>query len=164
MESFPRFGGICQPERRTRGHVPERFRGAGSFAAQGTTAGERDRAEGAASIYLHAAVIDNLLQNGQLKTVPAQWLLLALLGISPLLSYQLSQLTHGRRLLAALVMSGGWVSIATVALASNYWLPVAAPVTLILLTTLGVAYCERQYTDFLVKREIDRLWQTHQIN
>jgi signal transduction histidine kinase/response regulator RpfG family c-di-GMP phosphodiesterase len=33
-----------------------------------------------------------------------------------------------------------------------------------LLVTIGVAYWERQYTDFLVKREIDRLWQTHQIN
>jgi signal transduction histidine kinase/CheY-like chemotaxis protein/CHASE2 domain-containing sensor protein len=123
-----------------------------------------DRVEGAASIYLHAAIVNNLLQRGQLQIVPEEWLLLGLLGISPLLSYQLNRLTHGRRLLAALGLSGGWISIVTVALAHNYWLPVAAPITLILLTTLGVAYWERQYTDFLVKREIDRLWQTHQIN
>jgi signal transduction histidine kinase/CheY-like chemotaxis protein/CHASE2 domain-containing sensor protein len=123
-----------------------------------------DRVEGAASIYLHAAVVDNLLQHAQLQIVPDEWLFLALLGISPFLSYQLSGLTHGRRLLAALGLTGGWISIVTCSLASNYWLPVAAPITLVLLTTLGVAYCERQYTDFLVKREIDRLWQTHQIN
>jgi signal transduction histidine kinase/CheY-like chemotaxis protein/CHASE2 domain-containing sensor protein len=123
-----------------------------------------DRVEGAACIYLHVAVVNNLLQHTQLQIIPDQWLFLILLGISPLLSYQLSRLTHGRRLLASLGLSGGLVAIVTVALASNYWLPVAAPISLVLLTTLGVAYCERQYTDFLVKREIDRLWQTHQIN
>lgn len=123
-----------------------------------------DRVEGAASIYLHAAVVDNLLQRAQLQIVPDEWLLLLLLGVSPLLSYQLSRLTHGQRLLALLGIGSGWITIVTVALANNYWLPVAAPITLLLLTTVGVAYCERQYTDFLVKREIDRLWQTHQIN
>ncbi len=123
-----------------------------------------DRVDGAANIYLHAAIVDNLLQRAQLQIVAEEWLFLALLGISPFLSYQLSGLTHGRRLLAALSLTGGWIAIVTLSLASNYWLPVAAPISLILLTTLGVAYCERQYTDFLVKREIDRLWQTHQIN
>jgi signal transduction histidine kinase/CheY-like chemotaxis protein/CHASE2 domain-containing sensor protein len=123
-----------------------------------------DRSEGAASIYLHAAIVDNLLERAQLKIITNDWLFLVLLGISPLLSYQLSRLSHGQRLLAVLGLSSGWISIVTVALASNYWLPVAAPITLAILTTIGVAYCERQYTDFLVKREIDRLWQTHQIN
>jgi signal transduction histidine kinase/CheY-like chemotaxis protein/CHASE2 domain-containing sensor protein len=123
-----------------------------------------DRGEGAPSIYLHAAIVDNLLQHAQLQLIPTEWLFWVLLGISPLLSYQLSWLTPGRRLLAALGLSGGWLSIVTLALASNYWLPVAAPISLILLTTLSVAYCERQYTDFAVTWEIDRLWQTNQIN
>jgi signal transduction histidine kinase/CheY-like chemotaxis protein/CHASE2 domain-containing sensor protein len=123
-----------------------------------------DRTEGAASIYLHAAIVDNLLQHTQLQLVPGEWILLILLGFSPLLSDRLSRLTHGQRLLAVSGLSGGWIAIVTVALANNYLLPVAAPITLVLLTSVGVAYCERQYTDFLVKREIDRLWQTHQIN
>jgi signal transduction histidine kinase/CheY-like chemotaxis protein/CHASE2 domain-containing sensor protein len=123
-----------------------------------------DRAEGAASVYLHAAIVDNLLQHAQLQIVPSEWLLLALLVVSPLLSDRLSRLTHGQRLLAVFGLSGGWVAIVTVALANNYLLPVAAPIALALLTSVAVAYCERQYTDFLVKREIDRLWQTHQIN
>jgi signal transduction histidine kinase/CheY-like chemotaxis protein/CHASE2 domain-containing sensor protein/HPt (histidine-containing phosphotransfer) domain-containing protein len=123
-----------------------------------------DRTEGAASIYLQAAIVDNLLQRTQLQIVPTDWLLLVLLGISPFLSYQLSRLTDGQRLLAALGLSGSWIAIAILALANNYWLPVAAPIILAILATVGVAYCERQYTDLLVKREIDRLWQTHQIN
>ncbi|WP_310416930.1 CHASE2 domain-containing protein [Chamaesiphon sp. OTE_8_metabat_110] len=123
-----------------------------------------DRAEGVASIYLHAAIVDNLLGRDRLQIVPGNWLLLVLLGFSPLLSDRLSRLTHGQRLLALLGLSGGWMTIVTLALANNYWLPVAAPITLLTLTCVGVAYCERQYTDFLVKREIDRLWQTHQIN
>jgi signal transduction histidine kinase/CheY-like chemotaxis protein/CHASE2 domain-containing sensor protein len=123
-----------------------------------------DRADGAASIYLHAAIVDNLLQHAQLQIVPCEWLLLGLLVVSPLLSDRLSRLTHGQRLVALFGLSGGWVAIVTIALANNYLLPVAAPIALALLTSVGVAYCERQYTDFLVKREIDRLWQTHQIN
>ena len=123
-----------------------------------------DRAEGAASVYLHAAVVDNLLQRAQLQIVPTEWAILVLLLVSPLLSYQLSRLTHGQRLLALLGLSSGWIAIVIVALANNYWLPVAAPIALLLFTTVGVAYGERQYTDFLVMREIDRLWQTHQIN
>jgi signal transduction histidine kinase/CHASE2 domain-containing sensor protein/DNA-binding response OmpR family regulator len=123
-----------------------------------------DRSEGAASIYLHAAVVDNLLQRTQLQLIPDSWLLLVFFGISPLLSYQLSRLTHGQRLLALLGLSSSWIAIVTIALANNYWLPVAAPLMSILLTSVGVAYGERLYTDFLVKREIDRLWQTHEIN
>jgi signal transduction histidine kinase/CheY-like chemotaxis protein/CHASE2 domain-containing sensor protein len=122
-----------------------------------------DRDEGAASIYLHAAIVDNLLQRNQLQVVPDAWLLIILSLVSPLVSYQLSRLTHGQRLLAVLGLSGGWLAIATVALANNYWLSVSAPITLVMLAAVGVAYCERQYTDFLVTREIDRLWQTHQI-
>jgi signal transduction histidine kinase/CheY-like chemotaxis protein/CHASE2 domain-containing sensor protein len=123
-----------------------------------------DRSEGVASIYLHAAIVDNILQRTPLQIVPNHWLLLVLLGVSPLLSYQLTRLTHGQRLLALLGLSSSWIAIVTVALANNYWLPVTAPITLLLLTSVGVAYGEGQYTDFLVKREIDRLWQTHQIN
>ncbi len=123
-----------------------------------------DRIEGAASIYLQAAIVDNLLQGTQLQIVSNNWLLLLLLGVSPLLSYQLSRLTHGQRLITGLGLSGGWISISILALANNYWLPVTAPIILAFLITIGVAYCEQQYTDFLVKREIDRLWQTHQIN
>jgi signal transduction histidine kinase/CHASE2 domain-containing sensor protein/DNA-binding response OmpR family regulator len=123
-----------------------------------------DRAEGASSIYVHAAAIDNLLRRDRLQVIPNEWLLLILLGVSPIVSYQLSRLSHGQRLLGVLALSGGWVAFVTISLANNYWFPVAAPIALVLLTTIGVAYFERQYTDFLVKREIDRLWQTHQIN
>jgi signal transduction histidine kinase/CHASE2 domain-containing sensor protein/DNA-binding NarL/FixJ family response regulator/HPt (histidine-containing phosphotransfer) domain-containing protein len=123
-----------------------------------------DRSDEASSIYLHAAIVNNLLQHVQLNVLPNSWLFLVLLGVSPLLSYQLTRLTHGQRLVAMLGLSGGWIGTSTVALASNYWLPVSAPIALLLLTTIGVAYCERQYTDFLVKRQIDQLWQTYQIN
>ena len=123
-----------------------------------------DRTEGASSIYVHAAAIDNLLRRDRLQIIPNEWLLLILLAVSPILSDRLSRLSHGQRLLGVLALSGGWVAFVTVALANNYWFPVASPIALVLLTTIGVAYFERQYTDFLVKREIDRLWQTHQIN
>ena len=56
-----------------------------------------DRSDEASSIYLHAAIINNLLQHVQLNLVPDSWLFLALLGVSPLLSYQLTRLTDGQR-------------------------------------------------------------------
>jgi signal transduction histidine kinase/CHASE2 domain-containing sensor protein len=123
-----------------------------------------DRIEGVASIYLHAAIVNNLLQHTQLQIVPNQWLLLVLLGVSPLLSYQLSRLTHGQRLLAGLGLSGSWISIVTLALANNYLLPVTAPLTMVIFTTMGIAYYAQKHTDFLVQQQIDRLRQTHQNN
>ncbi len=123
-----------------------------------------DRADGVSSIYVHAAMVDNLLERNQLQVIPDKWLLLLLVIISPILSYQLSRLTHNQRLFGWLGLSGTWIAFVTIALANNYWLPVTVPIALILLTTVGVAYLEHQYTDFLVKREVDRLWQTHQIN
>jgi signal transduction histidine kinase/CHASE2 domain-containing sensor protein/DNA-binding response OmpR family regulator len=123
-----------------------------------------DRAGGASTIYLQAAIVDNLLQHDRLHIITEEVLFMILLGISPLLSYQLSRFTPGQRLVAIGILSGGWISIATIALASNYLLPVVAPITLIVSITMGVAYCERQYTDFLVENQIDRLWQTYQIN
>jgi signal transduction histidine kinase/CHASE2 domain-containing sensor protein/DNA-binding response OmpR family regulator len=120
---------------------------------------------GAASVYLHAAIIDNLLQDVELKIPPNRWTIyLLLLGVSPLLSYQLSFLPLGRRSLGIVLIGGGWMAIATWGLATHYWLPVAAPLSLLLLTAIGVAYSERQYTDYLLDRQIKQLWQTHQID
>ncbi len=123
-----------------------------------------DRYDEASSVFLHAAVINNLLQHIRLNTIPDSWLFLVILGISPVLSDRLIRLSHGRRSIAVLCLSGGWIGISTIALTNNLWLPISAPIALILITAIGVAYCERQYTDLLVEREIDRLWQTHQIN
>ncbi len=123
-----------------------------------------DRAGGASTIYLQAAIVDNLLRHDRLHIITDEVLFMILLGISPLLSYQLSRFTPSQRLFAVTLLGGGWISIATIALASNYLLPVVAPIAALVLTTMGVAYCERQYTDFLVEHQIDRLWQTYQIN
>ncbi len=123
-----------------------------------------DRADGVGSIYLHAALVDNLLQRARLQTIPDGWLPIATILVGLILSDRLSRLSHGQRSIALLGLSSGWIAIVTLALANNYWLPVTAPITLALLITVGIAYYERQYTDYLVTREIDRLWQTHQIN
>ncbi len=124
-----------------------------------------DRSGGVSTIYLQAAIVDNLLRHERLYIVTDWMLFLILLGISPVLSYQLSRFTPGQRLLAVATLSGGWMVIATLTLASsNYLLPVVAPISLAILIAMGVAYCERQYTDFLVENQIDRLWQTYQIN
>jgi signal transduction histidine kinase/CheY-like chemotaxis protein/CHASE2 domain-containing sensor protein len=124
-----------------------------------------DRSGGASSIYVQAAIVDNLLRDNSLRAIDDRLLFLILLGISPILSYQLSRFSHGQRLVAVVTLSGGWMAIATLALASsNYLLPVVAPISLGILIAMGVAYCERQYTDFLVESQIDRLWQTYQIN
>ena len=42
-----------------------------------------DRSDGASSIYLHAAIVDNLLNKTQLQIPPNEWLFLVLLGTKP---------------------------------------------------------------------------------
>jgi signal transduction histidine kinase/CHASE2 domain-containing sensor protein/DNA-binding response OmpR family regulator len=119
---------------------------------------------GVPSVYLHAAIVDNLLQGMKLQTPANGWIYLLMLGFSPFLCYQLSRFNHGQRLLAAIFISGAWIVVVTIGLFYNYWLPVAAPIGLVLLTAVAIAYSERQYTDYLLDSQIKQLWQSHQID
>jgi signal transduction histidine kinase/CheY-like chemotaxis protein/CHASE2 domain-containing sensor protein len=123
-----------------------------------------DRHSSGSGVYLQATVIDNLLQNNNLQTYPQPLFLLLFILLSPLLSWQLSYYSHGRRLVAILLMGIGWVLLATVGLYFNYLVWVSLPLALLGITGVAVAFSEKIYVDSLIDQQILQLWQTHQID
>jgi signal transduction histidine kinase/CHASE2 domain-containing sensor protein/CheY-like chemotaxis protein len=123
-----------------------------------------DRNSSGNGVYLQATVIDNLLQHKNLQTYPEPLFILLLFIFSPFLSWQLSYHSHGRRLIAVLLIGVGWVLLATVGLYFNYLIWVAVPIALIGLTGIAVAFSEKFYVDSLIDRQILQLWQAYQID
>ncbi len=123
-----------------------------------------DRYSGSSKVYLQATVIDNLLNKRSLQTCPEPLFILCLVLFSPLLSWQLSYHSHGRRLVAVLLMGSGWILLATVGLHFNYLILVALPIAFIGMTGTAVAVSEKFYVDSLIDRQILQLWQAHQVD
>ncbi|WP_448573412.1 CHASE2 domain-containing protein [Trichothermofontia sp.] len=91
-----------------------------------------------AGVYLHAAVIDNLLQQRELRRADGLALALGLLAIPFLLAWVCRQQTPRRRLggvLVAIVSTG--LGTFFLFAGANLWLPVAAPIGTIILTWIG---------------------------
>ncbi len=95
-------------------------------------------------VYIHAAAIDNLLNQRSLRTLPWQFtvLLLCVMGLVA----SLALIHHGPRtrllLLAGMIL--GWTSVAMLAFAlHHWWLPMAAPLGTLLLTGMGIQLREQ---------------------
>jgi CHASE2 domain-containing sensor protein len=116
-----------------------------------------DRYGSSNKVYLHATVVDNLLQNRSLQSYPTSLFILCLVFLSPLLSWQLSYYSHGRRLVVVLLMVGGWVLLATIGLHFNYLILVALPIAFLGITGIAVAFSEKLHVDSLIDRQILQL-------
>ncbi|MBD2296623.1 adenylate/guanylate cyclase domain-containing protein [Anabaena sphaerica FACHB-251] len=96
-------------------------------------------------IYLHAAVIDNLLNQRLLQKLPRQieLLLLLIVGIGTNLILIPGKLYQRTLLLGLLPLT--WFSLSILALAiSNLWLPTVAPIGTIFLAALSVQWQEQK--------------------
>jgi signal transduction histidine kinase/CheY-like chemotaxis protein/CHASE2 domain-containing sensor protein len=123
-----------------------------------------DRYNSANGLHLQATAIDNLLQHRGLLVVP-KWLLLILLVLAcPLLSWQLSYYSQGRRLLIVLLASCGCLALAVGGLYLNLLIWVATPLIAIGMTGIGVAFSEKMYIDASIDRQIVQLWRAHQVD
>jgi signal transduction histidine kinase/CHASE2 domain-containing sensor protein/CheY-like chemotaxis protein len=123
-----------------------------------------DRYNSANGLQLQATIVDNLLQNRGLQTLPKWSLLLLLVAVSHILSWQLSHYGQGRRLLVVVLATGGWVLLAVGSLYFNLLLWVATPLILIGLTGVGVAFSEKIYIDASIDQQILQLWRAHQVD
>ncbi|MDB9359664.1 adenylate/guanylate cyclase domain-containing protein [Nodularia spumigena CS-588/02] len=96
-------------------------------------------------VYLHAAVIDNLLNQRLLQPLPQKfelWLLFAV-GISSVL--MLTPLQFPQRIFLLGLLPILWFSVSLLTLTSfNFWLPTAAPIGTILLSGLSVQWQEQK--------------------
>jgi CHASE2 domain-containing sensor protein/class 3 adenylate cyclase len=96
-------------------------------------------------VYLHAAVIDNLLNQRLLQKLPRQWELLLLLFIGSGCSLLLIPLKLFQRNLILGLLPIAWFSLSVVSLAIfNLWLPTAAPIGTIFLAGLTVQWQEQK--------------------
>lgn len=95
-------------------------------------------------VYLHATVINNLLQQNFLQLPNRRWLALFLLGGSVGFSVALT----GRKLRFQLALWLGvclsWAIACVLSFQVGYWLPVATPVALLSLTAIAVVLVDRQ--------------------
>ncbi|MBD2099426.1 CHASE2 domain-containing protein [Leptolyngbya sp. FACHB-261] len=111
----------------------------------------------ASGVYLHAAVINNLLRQNFLQVPSDLWLLPVLLLGGPGLSALLTRWPVRRQLLTWLGLCCGWGSFGLLLFVSGYWLPIAAPLVLFSLTTGAVILSDRVRSDALLQAESEFL-------
>lgn len=119
-------------------------------------------------IYLHAAVIDNLLNNRLLQPLPdwTSWLILLLIG--PITSGLLSKIGPWGRIAIALLFPLIWYAVSFLLFTFNSLLmPIAAPIGTIVLAGIGLQLREQQekqqlmslFEKYMAKETAELIWQ-----
>ena len=101
--------------------------------------------------YMHAAVIDNVLNQNWLRPVPTDITMLALLLIGPLFNVWTYRRSLTAILLAGGALSGGWLLLCVVGLKLSLSLPVVPPLVTVWATGLSVLLVERIRTRTLLQ-------------
>lgn len=113
----------------------------------------------ATGVYLHATLLNNLLQQNLLRVSPPGAIALILVLGGPVLGVLLSQLRWYQRLLLLTGLTILWVGGVAVSFQSNLWLPVALPLGLVAMTAALVEAADRLRLDVALQRELQRLQQ-----
>ncbi len=97
----------------------------------------------ASGVYLHAAVVNSLLQGNELRRPSQGWLILAVALAGPSLSGFLARRGPKQQLAIALGLAAGWILLSVVMFRVNYWLPIAIPTVLVGMTG-GIVSLQKQ--------------------
>lgn len=127
------------------------------YVAEGmdTVATPLDRTTG--GVYIHAALIDNLLHDRLLWRLPVPYVMLLLFAIGPATSWLLFNRDVKGRILLFIGLPIGWFTIATLLFGfSRWWVPIASPIGTIILAGIAVQVRE-QYE----KQQLMRLFEKH---
>jgi adenylate cyclase len=103
-----------------------------------------------ASIYLHAAVIDNLLNDRFLHRLPLGWTLVVVMLVGLGSSVVLKPLKMGGRLLVIVGLMPLWCAIAYGSFLMGLWLPVVAPIGTSLLALVASQFAEQRERQALI--------------
>ncbi|MEO1391687.1 MAG: CHASE2 domain-containing protein [Cyanobacteria bacterium J06634_5] len=101
--------------------------------------------------YMHAAVIDNLLNQNWLHLVPEQGIGLSLLIVGPIFSWLLYRREGWVQVTAGVGLSVGWVGVCFGALYWNYLLPVVTPLVAIAMIDAAVIVLSRLQSNALLQ-------------
>jgi adenylate cyclase len=136
--------------------APETFRN--KLVLVGTTAAGLDPLQTplnqlppTSGVYLHAALLDNLLNQRWLYRLPASIELFLLLVLAPVTSLLLWQRQWAGRMAVLGILLGSWFggALALFSLAS-LWVPIAAPIGTILLASMGIQLREQHERQLLM--------------
>ncbi|MBD2627180.1 CHASE2 domain-containing protein [Trichormus variabilis] len=104
-----------------------------------------DQIPPASGVYLHAAVIDNILNNRLLQKLPTKFEILLLFAVGIGSSLILIPLKFQERTLFLGLLPITWFGVTVLGLTiSNLWLPTAAPIGTILLAGLSIQWQEQK--------------------
>jgi CHASE2 domain-containing sensor protein/signal transduction histidine kinase len=123
-----------------------------------------DRDPPSRGVYLHATLINNLLKDNLLQVPSAPWLIAILLVGGPGCSWLLTRWKLTQQLWLGLGVSGAWGGLGLFWFHQNYWIPVATPLLLTVGTTVAVIIADRLRMNQLLQQQVDRLWQTYQLD
>lgn len=102
-------------------------------------------------VYLHAALLDNLLNQRWLQRLPPLVDLLLLLWLAPVTSLLLWQRALTGRMAVLGMLIGGWVAGAFLLFSlAHLWIPIAAPVGTILMAGMGIQLREQHERQLLM--------------
>lgn len=102
-------------------------------------------------VYLHAAIVSNLLQNNDLKTIPASLLFGMLWILSLGFSVWLSGCQLRRQIFWGGVATLGWFPLGYYALTQNIWMPVVVPSVLFASTSTLAIVTQQLQTNAKLK-------------
>ncbi|OLP17743.1 hypothetical protein BST81_15610 [Leptolyngbya sp. 'hensonii'] len=115
----------------------------------------------ASGVHLQAAVLTNLLHGNGLHPVSPRWLGLVLLLGGPGLSVLLTRWPLKQQLFISVGLLVGWGLLSLGLFRFNFWIPVASPMALILVTSGSVFLHERIRVNRLLHRQVRQLWQAY---
>lgn len=121
-----------------------------------------DQSPPASSVYIHAAVIDNLLNQRFLQPITWPWLVWLLLALGgPGLGWIMSYRHTRQQLLILIGLLTSWGFLDMVLFQMTLLLPFVFPFVLFGCTGLAVAISDRLRENVLLKQHIEQLWSTY---
>ncbi|MGI0489827.1 CHASE2 domain-containing protein, partial [Pantanalinema rosaneae CENA516] len=120
-----------------------------------------DRNPPASSVYLHATVIQNLLQQKSLHPLnDARLWFLLILGVTGL-SGLMSTWNTRQQLVVISGLCSIWGLTGLLLLQANYLLPLSPPIILFAVTAAAVALSERLQENWLLRQQVAQIWHRY---
>lgn len=113
----------------------------------------------ASGLLMHAAVLDNILQQRSLQTVPFNGIWVFMLLSMPGVSYWLFGQPLRWQLAVTFAGCLGWLALNLLLFYGLYWLPVVPPLLLMGLTGLGTIFSQQLRANLALQHLLEDLWQ-----
>jgi len=120
-----------------------------------------DRNPPSSSVYLHATLLQNLLQQNYLRPLDESWMVFILLLGGPGLSWLMGTHCTRQQLVVISGLCFGWMMVSLLALRASYLLPVATPIAVFATTASAVALTERLRENYLLRQQVESLWHRY---